>query len=194
MRTQGSGKGQLSRPLKARIWNRAKDEWYVEPEWCSIRLFEEEKFNGVVYDPACGLGRIVLGAIKTGHKAYGSDLVDRGWDNSCQDFFQHKHHHDNIVFNVPFNIARPFVTHALGLARNKVATVFPLARLNAAHWLKQTPLRHIWLMTPRPSMPPGSYIKAGKKPGGGKTDFCWLVFEQGYVGPREMLWLHREVT
>jgi hypothetical protein len=34
-------------------------------------------------------------------------------------------------------------------------------------------------MTPRPSMPPGHTIAAGEKPGGGKMDFCWLVWSIG---------------
>jgi hypothetical protein len=31
-----------------------------------------------------------------------------------------------------------------------VAIIFPTARLNAARWLQDTPLRRIWLLTPRP--------------------------------------------
>jgi hypothetical protein len=41
-------------------------------------------------------------------------------------------------------------------------------------------------------MPPGSYLEAGHKPGGGRVDFCWLVFEHGYSGIAEVRWLHRE--
>jgi hypothetical protein len=33
----------------------------------------------------------------------------------------------------------------------------------------------------------------GEKPGGGKTDFAWLVFEQGYTGEPAIGWLRREV-
>ena len=65
-------------------------------------------------------------------------------------------------------------------------------RLPAARWLSALPLYHIWLMTPRPSMPPGSFIEAGGKVGGGTQDFCWLVFLQGYDGEPEVRWLRRE--
>jgi hypothetical protein len=44
-----------------------------------------------------------------------------------------------------------FALHALSLATAKVAMIFPVARLNAAHWLRATPLRRVWLLTPRPS-------------------------------------------
>ena len=63
---------------------------------------------------------------------------------------------------------------------------------NAARWLEQTPLARIWLLTPRPSMPPGEAILRGEKPAGGKVDFCWLVFEVGYYGKSIVRWLQRD--
>jgi hypothetical protein len=168
------------------------DEHYVEPEWVSKRLFEAETFSGGIYDPACGFGRIVISALRAGHQALGSDLVDRGWDSTPQNFLTHNHIHDNIVSNPPFDIFREFTEHALKLARRKVALIMPTARLNAARWLLETPLQTVWLLTPRPSMPPGYVIQAGGKVGGGKSDYCWLVFEQDYDDLPTVCWLHRD--
>lgn len=182
--------------LDAHIWQREANEHYVEPKWCSTRLFAEEAFEGGVYDPCCGFGTIILSALDAGLKGYGSDLIDRGWDSSRtpHDFLSSgDEQHDNIVCNPPFNIAAEFALHALKLTRRKIAMVFPTARLNAAHWLHDTPLARVWLMTPRPSMPPGHTITAGKKPGCGKMDFCWLVWSIGRVGPADLRWLRRDV-
>jgi hypothetical protein len=170
------------------------NEHYVEPSWCSERLFDEEKFVGKIYDPCCGFGRIVVSALQAGYRAYGSDKVDRGWDSTPQDFLKHQSMHDNLVFNPPFDIIEDFVSHAVALARRKVACVFPTARLNAARWLDNMPLTRVWLMTPRPSMPPGHVIQAGGKVGGGKSDYCWLVFDMEAGGPAEMKWLRRDKT
>jgi hypothetical protein len=41
-------------------------------------------------------------------------------------------------------------------------------------------------------MPPGEVLLRGEKPGGGKTDFCWLVFEHGHSGDWVGRWLHRD--
>ena len=41
-------------------------------------------------------------------------------------------------------------------------------------------------------MPPGYVIARREKPGGGKTDFTWLIFERGYTGKAEIDWLHRD--
>ena len=89
----------------------------------------------------------------------------------------------NVVTNPPFRLARAFVERALTLGAVKIAIIFPTARLNAARWLKPLPLAKIYLLTPRPSMPPGEVIARGEKPGGGKTDFCWLVFDRTHSGP-----------
>jgi hypothetical protein len=148
-----------TRPLNAQIWQRAADEHYVEPAWCSERLFDEEKFFGQIWDPCCGFGRIPESAKLARYSVYASDIVDRGYaDGVTADFLNcyDDQAASNIVCNPPFNIVKDFALHAL-LLRNtkKVAMIFPTARLNAAHWLRGTPLARVWLMTPRPSMPPG---------------------------------------
>ena len=185
------------KPLKAHIWDREIDEHYVEPFWCSTRLFEEELFEGEIYDPCCGFGRIVEGARKLGLTAYGSDLVDRGYVGSKSgiEFLTAEIEDvDNIVCNPPFDITPMFALKALETARRKVAMIFPITRLNAAHWLQGTPLVRVWLMTPRPSMPPGHTITAGEKPGGGKMDYCWMVWERGYFGDPQLRWLRRDAV
>jgi hypothetical protein len=125
----------LRGPLRKResnLWEREADDWYVEPEWCSLRLFQEEKFEGCVYDPAAGRGTIVISALKSGLVGIGSDIVDRGWDSTLtpHDFLQSEHRRDNIVTNPPFGIAEKFLDRALDLARNKVALLLP------ANWVQ----------------------------------------------------------
>lgn len=181
--------------LDAHMWEREAHEHYVEPEWCSRRLFDKEKFEDEIWDPCCGFGTIPEAAKKAGLSARGTDKIDRGYALSSQiDFFsvlKFEPYPPNIVCNPPFNIADRFALHALGLLTRKVAMIFPTARLNAAHWLHGTPLKRVWLMSPRPSMPPGHVIARGEKPGGGKMDYCWLVWERGHQGPSELHWLYR---
>jgi hypothetical protein len=182
--------------LNAHIWEREEHEHYVEPFWCSERLFDEEAFQPGIWDPCCGFGRICMSAVKAGLYAIGTDILDRGFSEfagASNFLLMERFRSPNIVCNPPFNIAAQFALHALAHSdTQKVAMVFPTARLNAAHWLKGTPLARVWLMTPRPSMPPGHTITAGQKPGGGKADFCWLVWERGHLGSAEMRWLGRD--
>ena len=180
---------------KSHIFPREQNEHYVEPSWVSRRLFETEPFQGAIVDPACGWGRIVIEARRARHCAAGFDLVDRGWDSTRTplDFFTVNERFDNIVTNPPFACVPEFITHAVECARYKVAAIFPFARLVAAHgWLDRLPLARVLMLTPRPSMPPGRYIKAGGKVGQGRADFCWLIFEHGSSGVAEFGWLHRD--
>jgi hypothetical protein len=178
---------------RSHVWPRSDADFYVEPAWVPERLFAVEPFIGEVIDPCCGLGTIVKAARRAHHCSEGWDICDRGFSGTkVRDFLTSSEQICNFVSNPPFGIAREFVLHALALARHKVAIVFPTARLNAARWLEQTPLARIWLLTPRPSMPPGEAILRGEKPGGGKVDFCWLVFEVGYCGATMVRWLRRD--
>jgi hypothetical protein len=157
---------------------------YVEPEWCSS-----------IWDWCCGTGRIPDAACHAGYQAVASDVVDRGYphQNWTLDALQcQRLRGDNIICNPPAHLIEEFVHHALELKPAAVAMIWILRRLPAARWLAETPLARIYLLTPRPSMPPGEVIARGEKPGGGKEDFVWLVWRRGHVGPPELHWLHRD--
>lgn len=188
---------------ESHIFDRDKHGHYVEPPWVSRRLFEVENFGqpdqSLIYDPSCGWGTILKEARARGFKVYGSDIIDRrlhklGSDFCRTDFLTVDRCPLNasIVCNPPFDIVEEFVRHAVALKAPKIAMICLVRRLNAARWLQELPLRRIWLLTPRPSMPPGSWIAAGNKPGGGTQDFVWLILERGYAGLPEIGWLHRD--
>jgi hypothetical protein len=182
---------------------------YVEPAWCSRRLFEVERFGpggSTIVDPCCGWGRIPKSAHDAGYRAIGCDIVDRGAavrvpgiEFHLADFLADPtpfkiEHPTSLVFNPSFDRVQEFAERALTVATHKVAMIFLWRRLPAAHWLRATPLYRIYMLTPRPSMPPGSYIEAGEKVGGGTHDFCWLVWLQGYDGAPQIDWLHRDAV
>jgi hypothetical protein len=181
------------RPRRSHIFDRDDHDYYVEPPWCSERLFAVEPFAGLIWDPAAGSGTIPRAARAADLSTFASDVADHGC-GPRQDFLTAPAPAVafSIVTNPPFKLARAFVERALTLGAAKVAIIFPTARLNAARWLEPLPLTRVWLLTPRPSMPPGEVITRGEKPGGGKTDFCWLVFDRAHSGPPTMWWLHRD--
>lgn len=186
----------LKRAKNANIWQREEYEHYVEEMWCSRRLFDVEKFDGRVVDPACGFGRIVQSASMAGYSASGADITKRAPGYPIMDFFTCNEVADNVVSNPPFKQFKAFAMHALAMSTRKVALIWQVPRLNAARWLEETPLARVWLMTPRPSMPPGWAIMAGNmpngdKPGGGTQDYCWLVWDKEHTGPATMRWLRR---
>ncbi len=181
------------RPRRSHIFVCEDRDFYVEPAWCSERLFAVEQFAGLIWDSAAGSGTIPQAARAAGLPTFASDIADHGY-GPRQDFLTAPAPAVafSIVTNPPFKLARSFVDRARTLGAAKVAIIFPTARLNAARWLKPLPLTRVWLLTPRPSMPPGEVIARGEKPGGGKTDFCWLVLDRTHSGSPTMWWLHRD--
>ena len=186
----------VARALKAHIWDKEANGHYVEPRWCSERLFEVEQFlPRRIVDPCCGFGHILVAADLAGYQIHGNDIVDRGFpDTAVADFFTADWRCSNIVCNPPFEVFKDFALKALEVATTKVAMISLIRTLPAARWLKDTPLARVHLLTPRPSMPPGYTIAAGQKPGGGTQDFCWLVWEHDHRGAPELRWLHRDAT
>ena len=199
----------LITPRRSHVFAKEANGHYVEEQWCARRLFEVEAFGAAsaatILDPFCGWGRIPQAAIAAGYQVLASDIVDRGarervpgLDFRVVDFFDPRGGDVgvrwplSIVTNPPFDRVDVAIRRALEVATFKVAMIALWRRLPAARWLSALPLYHIWLMTPRPSMPPGSYIEAGGKVGGGTQDFCWLVFLQGYDGEPEVRCLRRE--
>jgi hypothetical protein len=186
-----------TRPKHTHIFAKEADNFYVEPKWSSIRLFEAERFPGPVWDPFCGWGRVSEAARAAGYATRATDIADRGYAqlDGIQDFLKvdRLDRDTSIVGNPPF--VDEIVQHAIGLDPIKMALIWPFARIVAAWpWLAAAPLAHVWMMTPRPAMPPASYIAAGKKPEGARVEHCWLIFERGYRGLAQLGWLRRKAA
>jgi hypothetical protein len=185
-----------SRPRNTHIWARDALEFYTEPCWVDKRLFEVERFTGIIHDPFCGSGRVIDAARAHGYQTIATDAVDRGYEHFDRvlDFFQDDVEllGNNIITNPPYAFLRESAERGLDLGADVVAMICPMPRLPAAHWLQRLPLARIHALTPRPSMPPGDLVAAGMKAAGGRPEFCWLVFRRDHFGPPAFRWLHRD--
>ncbi len=181
----------ITKIKKSHIWDRDPHDWYVEPHECSLALFDLETFEGPVWDPACGIGRIVESARNAGIEAHGTDLVNR--NEYCEQALNFLTNtttkpFNNIVSNPPFGLAEKFVRRSLEITPNggKVAMILPMVWLSGfsqkRDWLPSSPLKKYYSISPRPSMPPGAVIKAGVKVGNGTKDFAWFVWKKKYCG------------
>jgi hypothetical protein len=180
-----------TRAKDARVWEQDPFQWYVEGAECTRALLRVEGFSGVIYDPACGQGNIMKAAIAAGRTAMGTDLVRRAegqdgdWWSGLVDFLEDEPFTvANIVCNPPFYRAKgteAFIRRALGVAKCKVAIFtdvkFLSGKERASGLYAEHPPSRIWHLSPRPSCPPGEYLKAGNKAGGGTADYCWLVWD-----------------
>jgi hypothetical protein len=174
-----------SRQRHAHIWDADPYGHYPDPPWVSRRLLEAESFSAkgaLILDPCCGWGRIPHNATAAGYTAIGVEIVDRRREPLCHNGFKLVRGDflkdtlpvgavESAVFNPPY--IQQFVECALAIVKYKVAALIPLRRLPAAHWIEGKPLETIWLLTPRPSLPPASYIRAGHEPGSGAIGGAW---------------------
>ncbi len=173
-------------------YERNDNDYYVEPRWCIEALINSVPFARTIHDPACGSGKIPKTFAEHGFVVTGSDLCDRGYGKPNVNFFQDQILRDNIVTNPPYNLSERFILHALNFTAYRVAILARVAFLNGQARYKTLYTRHVpekvVILSRRPSMPPGGQDII---PVGGKTDFCWIVWNNGpdhKSGKCELVW------
>lgn len=185
---------------------RAAHDWYQDQPEATEALLKVERFSGLTWDPACGIGTIPKTFHAAGLRCVGTDIVDRGYVDPAGvvngDFLKLGAVAGiaNIVSNPPFHkdtLIR-WCDHALSIAQHKVAFLLPLTFLEGsarARWRITTPLARIRTFSWRISMPPGEMLQAGEvDPTGGKKAFAWFVWSHDHVGPPHEIPLIKEAT
>jgi hypothetical protein len=81
----------IATPRRAHDFRRDEFGFYIEPAWCSVRLFAVESFGApraLVLDPSCGWGQIPHAAKAAGYSPVGADLIDRRSDPQASTDFR----------------------------------------------------------------------------------------------------------
>lgn len=164
--------------------NREKDDFYATPDWAIDALLDREKFEGEIWEPACGDGAICKRLIKYGYSnIYATDLVDRGYGNDHFDFMNSRRQTNNIITNPPFKIGTKFTLHSLNLASNKVCMFNKLSFLEG----KERRDRLFSLNKLECCYVFGERV--GFNGGGGMLAFAWFVFNNQYSGKPRLEWI-----
>ena len=103
------------------------ENFYSTPEIFTEWLLENEEFEGLILEPACGDGRMAKVLKAEGYHVRCSDIVDRGYKPMLiRNFFDWKVV-DNIVTNPPYDLAEEFVRHGVKTAVSSIppASQFP---------------------------------------------------------------------
>ncbi len=170
---------------------RERDDFYPTHPGATKALLAVEKFQGAIWEPACGYGDMSRVLEAAGHQVISTDLVDRGYGiGGCDFLMEWKPRAPNVVTNPPFKHALEFVDRALSLADGKVAMFLRLAFLEGVergNWFPATPLARVWVMSRRVPMQRGRLSAKGD--GHGVIAFAWFVWEIGHVGPATLGWL-----
>jgi hypothetical protein len=143
-------------------------------------LLKYEKFEGEIWEPACGDGAISRILKKAGYRVRSSDLYDYGYGKTGLDFLSYRGPRvDNIITNPPFKKrgTERFIRQALRCSKKKVAIFCRFLWLGAgnprADLLKELNPSRIYVL---------GRVKMGPKQRR-MIDYCWLVWDREYKGP-----------
>ena len=172
--------------------NRDKDDFYPTPPPGTRALLSVERFQGPIWECACGRGDISRVLASAGYEVVSTDLVNRGFGVPRVDFLMERHLlAPNIVTNPPFKHAEAFVRRGLDLGVRKMAMLMRLAWLEGQErekLFRSSPLARVWVFSRR--------LEAwcrGEKPiknKGGLIAFAWFVWDSGHVGPPTLGWIN----
>lgn len=169
--------------------NREKDDFYPTPPEAVEALLSKERFDGAIWEPACGDGAISKVLKEHGHDVESTDLVDRGYGVPRVDFLmEYTTLAPNIITNPPFKNATDFARHSCKLSTKKVAFLCRINFLEGVERKKlfeEYPLARVWIFSYRLQM------WRGNQQGVGTSMFCfaWFVWDKAHKGPTELGWL-----
>lgn len=163
-------------------------DFFPTPAWATYALIENEKFEGDIWECACGDGSMSDVLEQTGENVISSDLFDRGFGHAGLDFLEAETVVPNIVTNPPYHSAEGFVKKANELADRKFAFLLRLAFLegkNRANTIfSEMPPSRVWVFSERITF----YAKGAKRAGSGTTAYAWFVWDKTAPLRTELKW------
>ena len=176
------------KPTMKRFADLNGPDYFPTPAWATHALIDNEKFEGEIWECACGDGAMSRVLENTGCPVRSSDLYDRGYGDAGVDFLTGSSVTDNIVTNPPYNCAEGFVASGLHSARRKFALLLRLAFLEGANRanniFSRTPPSRVWVFSERITFYPAGAVQAGT----GTTAYAWFVWDKDATGS-ELRWL-----
>lgn len=163
-------------------------DFFPTPEWATFALIDNEKFEGDIWECACGDGAMSRVLEQTDQSVISTDLYDRGYGEAGLDFLEASKPRNNIITNPPYNCAEGFVATGVPLARKKFALLLRLAFLEGANRAKtifaQLPPSRVWVFSERITF----YPAGAERKGSGTTAYAWFVWDKDAPGRTELKW------
>lgn len=163
-------------------------DYFPTPRWATFALIDNEKFEGEIWECACGDGAMSRVLAETGCRVTSSDLYNRGYGEGGHDFTATERMADNIVTNPPYNSAEGFVASGVKHARQKFALLLRLAFLEGANRantiFSKCPPSRVWVFSERITFyPAGAEVK-----GSGTTAYAWFVWDKDAPSGTHLCW------
>lgn len=176
------------KPTAKRFADLDGPDFFPTPAWATHALIDNERFDGDIWESACGNGAMSDVLALTGQPVISSDLYDRGYGEGAVDFLLSNRRAANIVTNPPYNAAEGFVQAGLRKADRKFALLLRLAFLEGANrkrtiFTNAAPSR-VWVFSERITFYPAGAVQKGT----GTTAYAWFVWDKDAPGSTELKW------
>ena len=164
-------------------------DFFPTPAWATHALIDSERFQGDIWECACGDGAMSHVLEQAMPRTFSSDLYERGYGETGIDFLTAERTADNIVTNPPYNSAEGFVSAGVRQARSKFALLLRLAFLEGANRantiFSSTPPSRVWVFSERITF----YPTGVERKGTGTTAYAWFVWDKDSPSRTEIKWL-----
>ena len=178
----------------------AEDFYATDPKSLEMLLDalnkENFKFSNNIWEPACGTGWLSKVMEDRGHNVKNSDIIERCELNHFElldfmslDASSFRNTYD-IITNPPYKMTTKFVKQALDISEPavKIAMFLRLTFLEGKERRKiifdKEPPRYVLPFTARALV-----AKDGIMPNGSAVAYAWFVWEKGWNGKPEIIWL-----
>jgi hypothetical protein len=133
---------------------RSSYDYYPTPRIAVDLLLKNIKFDGNIYECACGEGHISKILQEYNYNVISSDIRtnDSIYGDKNIDFLLVNNKVDNILTNPPYLLAEKFIKHGLDLVNKKMVYLLRLSFLETikrAELFNNTPLNYIYLLSKR---------------------------------------------
>lgn len=167
------------------------DYYATHPDATKALLKFETFYN--VWEPACGEGHISKVLKEAGITVFSTDLIDRQYQDSLQDFLSigTPTWEGDIITNPPFTHAQEFIERALSIipTGRKVAMFLRIQFLESnarKHLFKEHPPKYVYVSSARlVCAKNGDFTKYAKT---SVACYCWFIWYKGYKGDTTLKW------
>ncbi len=176
------------KPTMKRFADLSGADYFPTPRWATFALIDNEKFDGDIWECACGDGAMSEVLKETGRPVYSSDLYERGHGEPGIDFLEPPRSADNIITNPPYNCAEGFVRSGVSYSNRKFALLLRLAFLEGANRARtiffEHPPSRVWVFSERITF----YPAGAERKGSGTTAYAWFVWDKDASRGTELKW------
>ena len=172
--------------------NRAEADFYPTPRSSTQALMDREKFEGNIWECACGDGSMSNVLREYCPIVFASDIREEESIDGSKgiDFLKAEKKFDNIITNPPYRYAKEFVLRAKKQADKKVAMLLKLVFLEGIGRYemfkdKEFPLKKVYVFCRRQKIYANG--KIGKN--SGLIAYAWFVWDKNYKGEPTIEWI-----